>query len=305
MQIAVPLKPAITRVPRRRGDLPVALVLLLPALLVFGVFTAYPFLYAAWLSLLDWDGFAARQTFIGLGNYAALLTNDGFWSSFRITIAYTLGVTVLSLAAGLLVALALSQRLFGRTVYRAAYFTPVITATVAAGVVWALLFDPVAGLVNVQLRALGLEGPRWLSDPDWALPAIVIVGVWKRLGFTMVIYLAGLQAIPKSYSEAAAIDGAGAWQRFWRITWPLLTPTTVLLVIMSVIDAFQAFDQVFVMTQGGPLGATDVLPMYLYREAFRLFHLGYAAAVGWVIFLVVFAATVGQWILSRGGGWRR
>lgn len=305
MQVSVPLGVPVPRAPKRRGDAKVAYFLLLPTLLIFGVFTAYPFVYAAWLSLLNWDGFTAQQSFIGLANYEALLADPEFWNSLRITGAYTVGVTVLSLAAGLLVALALNQRIRGRTIYRAAYFTPVITATVAAGVVWGLLFDPVSGMVNIQLRTLGIEGPRWLSDPDWALPAIVIVGVWKRLGFTMAIYLAGLQTIPKSYTEAAAIDGAGAWQRFRHITWPLLTPTTALLSVMSVIDSFQTFDHVFIMTQGGPLGATDVLPMYLYREAFRLFHLGYAAAIGWVIFLIVFGATMVQWALSRGGGFRR
>jgi len=282
-----------------------ALFLLLPALLVFGLFNIYPTLYAVWLSLLDWDGFSAAKVFVGAGNYRELLHDADFWNSVRVTALYTVSVTVLSLAAGLAVALALNRRLFARTVYRTIYFTPVITATVAAGVVWTLLFDPVNGVINVGLRKIGISGPRWLSDPLWALPAVILVGVWKRLGFNMVVYLAGLQAISPEYYEAALVDGAGPWHRFRHITWPLLTPTTVLLTIMTVIDSFQAFDHVFVMTSGGPLGATDVLPLFLYRQAFRLFHLGYAAAVGWVIFLVVFVATILQWRLSGEGGWRR
>jgi len=282
-----------------------ALVCLSPALLVFGIFTIYPVLYAAWLSLLKWDGLSAVKVFVGLENYRLLLSSPDFWNAARVTAIYTVGVTVLGLATGLAVALALNQRLFGRTVYRAVFFTPVMTATVAAGVVWGLLFDPVNGMVNLGLKAVGITGPRWLSDPTWALPAVIAVGVWKRLGFNMVLYLAGLQAIAPEYGEAAAMDGASAWQRFRHITWPLLTPTTVLLTIMSLIDSFQAFDHVYVMTSGGPMGATEVLPLYLYKQGFRLFHLGYASAVGWVIFLVVFVATLLQWRVSGDGGWRR
>ncbi len=303
MQVLV--RPKLTKAPHRRGDVLVAGLMVLPALVIFGIFTGLPFAWAAWLSLVEWNGFTATQQFVGLGNYTGLLGDPEFWNSFRITVGYTIGVTGVSIAAGLLIALGVNQRIAGRTIYRAIFFTPVITATVAAAVVWSLLFDPVSGMVNVELRGIGIQGPRWLSDPDWALAAIVIVGVWKRLGFTMVIYLAGLQTIPKTLLEAASIDGAGPWQRFWRVTWPLLSPTTVLLVVMSVIDAFQVFDLVFVMTQGGPLGSTDVLPMFNYREAFHLFHLGYAAAIGWVIFVVVFLATIAQWALSGGGGWRR
>jgi multiple sugar transport system permease protein len=281
-----------------------ALFCLLPALVIFAVFYLYPVLYAAWLSLLRWDGLSESRRFVGLANYVTLFTNPEFWNAVRVTAVYTVGVTVLGLAGGLAAAIALNRPLAGRTFYRTVYFTPVVTATVAAAVVWSLLFDPASGIVNMGLRAMGLEGPRWLADPRWALPAVIIVGTWKRIGFNMVIYLAGLQTIPPEYDEAAECDGAGPWQRFRRITWPLLTPTTALLTIMSVIDAFQVFDHVYLMTSGGPMGATMVLPLYLYREGFRLFHLGYAAAVGWAIFLVVFAATLLQWRVT-GGGWQR
>ncbi|MCL4425672.1 MAG: sugar ABC transporter permease [Firmicutes bacterium] len=290
---------------RNREETVTALICLLPALLVFGLFNIYPALYAAWLSLVKWDGLSTVQIFVGFTNYRTLLADPEFWNSARVTLLYTIGVTVLGLAAGLTVALVLNQRLFGRTLYRAIYFTPVITASVAAGVVWSLLFDPISGMVNLTLKVIGLQGPDWLGDPKWALPAVTLVGIWKRLGFNMVIYLAGLQAIPREYDDAAKVDGASSWQRFRHITWPLLMPTTVLLAIMSVIDAFQAFDHIFVMTFGGPMGATDVLPLYLYRQGFRLFHLGYASAVGWVIFLLVFITTLLQWRFSRFGGWQR
>jgi multiple sugar transport system permease protein len=261
--------------------------------------------YAVWLSLHQWDGLSVERPFIGLENYTTLLREPEFWNSVQITVVYTVGVTVLSLVGGLLLALALNTRLHGRSIYRAVFFTPVVTAMVAAAVVWNLLFDQASGFINVSLRGLGIAGPGWLTDPHWALPSLILVGAWKRIGFNMVIYLAGLQTIPMVYREAAMIDGAGALRIFRSITWPLLTPITVLLVIMSVIEAFQAFDQVFIMTAGGPLGSTEVLPLYLYTQGFHLFHLGYAAAVGWVIFAVVFIATIFQWRLTGGGGWRR
>jgi multiple sugar transport system permease protein len=290
---------------RRRGQWATAAVLLLPAFGLFAAFTAYPFLYAAKLSLTEWDGLSADQKWVGLGNYRALLHDAEFIHSLKVTGIYTVAVTVLSLALGLLLALALNRKLVAKNAYRTVFFTPVLTATVAAAVVWQLLFDPYTGILNVGLHKLGLEGPRWLSSPSWALTAVIVVGVWKRIGFTMIIYLAGLQTISPSYYEAADVDGANGWRRFWDVTWPLLTPITVLQVIMAVIDSFQVFDHVYVMTQGGPMGATNVAPLFLYNEGFRLFHLGYAAAVGWVIFLVTLAAVLLQWRLSRGGGWAR
>jgi multiple sugar transport system permease protein len=289
----------------RRSHWATAAVLILPAFGLFVVFTAYPFIYAGKLSLTQWDGLNAEQEFVGLGNYRALLHDPEFIQSLKVTAIYTVATTVISIAIGLLLALALNRRLLGRNIYRTVFFTPVLTATVAAAVVWTLLFDPFTGMVNVGLRDVGVEGPRWLSSPSWALVAIIVVGVWKRIGFTMIIYLAGLQTISPTYYEAARVDGAGSWRQFWDVTWPLLTPITVLQLIMAVIDSFQVFDHVYVMTQGGPLGGTNVLPFFLYNEGFRIFHLGYAAAIGWVIFLVVFVVTVLQWRLSKGGGWRR
>lgn len=289
----------------RRSQWATAFVLLLPALAIFAVFTAYPFLYAAKLSLMEWDGLNATQRFVGLDNYRALLSDGEFRQSLKVTAIYTVATTIVSIAIGLLLALALNRRLLGRNLYRTIFFTPVLTATVAAAVVWALLFDPFGGILNVAMREVGFEGPRWLSDPSWALVAIIVVGVWKRIGFTMVIYLAGLQTISPTYYDAAEVDGASAWRQFWDVTWPLLMPITVLQLIMAIIDSFQVFDHVFVMTQGGPLGSTNVLPMFLYTEGFRLFHLGYAAAVGWVIFLLILVVTILQWRLSRGGAGAR
>jgi len=288
----------------RRSDVWSALVCLLPAGLIFGVFNIFPILYSGYLSLLRWDGLSASRAFVGLANYAQLLRSHELWNSLAVTLYYMAGVTLLSLAAGLAVALALNRGIRGLAFYRALYFTPVITSSVAAAIVWRYLFDPGAGLVNLSLRAAGVPAPGWLASTTWAMPAVILVGVWKRLGFNMVIYLAGLQGIPREYYEAAEVDGAGAWARFRRITVPLLAPITALLAIMSVIDAFLVFDQVFAMTGdalGAPMGSTDVIGLLLYRYAFRYFKIGTASAVGWIVFAVVFVATLLQWKLSNIG----
>jgi multiple sugar transport system permease protein len=278
-----------------------ALVCLLPAAVIFGAFNIFPILYSGYLSLLEWDGLSPDRTFVALANYIELAHSGDFWNSLGVTLYYMVGITVLGIAAGLAVALALNRGMRALPFYRAVYFTPVITSTVAAAVVWKYLFDPGSGFVNVALRSVGLPTPVWLASTLWAMPAIILVGVWKRLGFNMVIYLAGLQGIPREYYEAAQVDGAGTWARFRYITLPLLAPITVLLVIMSIIDAFLVFDQVFIMTSGGPLGATDVIGLFLYRHAFRYFEMGTASAVGWVIFAVIFAITLMQWKLLGFG----
>lgn len=285
----------------RRGDLPAAVVCLLPAAIIFGAFNIFPILYSGYLSLLEWDGLSAVREYVGLRNYVELLSSHDLWNSLRVTVYYMSGVTVLGIAAGLVVALALNKGTRALPFYRAVYFTPVVTSTVAAAVVWKYLFDPGSGFVNVFLRSIGIHAPNWLSSPVWAMPAVILLGVWKRLGFNMVIYLAGLQSIPGEFYDAAKVDGAGSWARFRYVTLPLLTPVTLLLVIMSVIDSFLVFDQIFVMTNGGPLQSTEVIGFLLYRYAFRYFELGYASSIGWVIFAVIFVITLAQWRLFGFG----
>ncbi len=282
----------------RRSDLPAALLCLLPAAIIFGVFNIFPIIYSGYLSLLEWDGLSAARLFVGPANYVALLRSGELWNSLGATLYYMLGSTILGLAAGLLVALALNRGLCARSFYRTVYFIPVITSAVAAAVVWRYLFDPGSGLVNVSLRSLGLPAPGWTSSPLWAMPAVILVGVWKRLGFNMVIYLAGLQSIPREYYEAARADGAGNWGLFRHVTWPLLAPITALLAIMSVIDSFMVFDQVFVMTRGGPMGATEVIGLLLYRYGFSYFQVGRASALGWLVFAAIAAITLMQWRLA-------
>lgn len=286
---------------RSLRTLPTALLFLLPAVVILGTFSFYPALYSLYLSFFEWNGVSPDRPFIGLQNYQRLLASAEFWNSLRVTLIYAGAMTLAALALGMFVAVLLNQNIFGRAFYRALYFLPVITPTVAAGVVWKYLFDPSQGVVNRLLSGVGLAGPSWLTDPGWALVAVVIVGVWKRVGFNMVVYLAALQGIPRMYYEAAELDGANGWQRFRSITLPLLGPSTFFLSVTALIDAFQVFDLVYVMTSGGPLKSTDVLGYYLYRYGFRFYELGFASAIAYVMFVLIFIVTVLQFRLSRGG----
>lgn len=283
--------------PQSRSTGLIAFIALLPALLVLGIFSIYPILYSGYLSLHDWDGFSPNRDFVGLQNYIDLFNSTQFWHSLQITLIYVVSITALSSIGGLFIALLLNSGIRGVTFYRILYFIPVVTATVAAATVWRYLLDPGSGLVNTLLRQIGIKGPAWLTDPRFALMAVILVGVWKRVGFNMVIFLAGLQTIPHTYYEAAMVDGANTRSQFRYITLPLLAPTTLLVAIMSLIDAFLVFDTVFVMSNGtgGPVGSTEVLGFILWREAFRYFNLGDASAVGWILFFIVLLVTVIQW----------
>lgn len=289
---------------RHLRALPTALLFLLPAIVILGVFNFYPAIYSLYLSFFDWNGLTPTKEPVGFRNYARMLGSAEFWNSLRVTFIYAGGMTVASLAIGMVVAVLLNQPIRGRAIYRTLYFLPVITPTVAAGVVWRYLFDPSQGVVNRGLATVGIDGPSWLIDPSWALLAVIVVGVWKRVGFNMIVYLAALQGIPKAHYEAAQLDGANAWQQFRFITLPLLAPSTFFLTVTALIDAFQVFDLVYVMTSGGPLKGTDVIGYYLYRYGFRYYELGFASAIAYVMFLVIFLVTLAQFRLTRRGGGR-
>lgn len=283
----------------RRGDISTALLALAPAAILFLVFNVYPLFYSGYLSLLKWDGFSSKKEYVGFDHYRTFLASSEFTNSLEITVVYTIGVTIVSIALGLILATLLNSKIRGQTIYRVLYFLPVVTSTIAIAIVWRYLLTPYTGYADVFLRDLGLTPPKptWLRNPDWALRVIMLVGVWKRLGFNIVIYLAGLQGIPHEYYEAARVDGAGAVRCFRSITIPLIAPITVLLVIMSIIDSFLIFDVVYVMTDGGPLHSTEVIGLLLYNQAFRYFNMGEASAIAWVIFAIVFLITLFQWMI--------
>lgn len=280
----------------RRSDLPVAALFVSPATVLFALFSFYPIGAVLWLSLFRWDNLGPERQFIALDNYAALLGSERFWNALRVTVVYTAVVTAVSIIVGLLLATALNNRFLAlKTVWRGLFFIPSVTPTVAAAMVWMLIFNPGFGYVNVVLRQFGIDGPNWLADPFWALPTVMMLGIWRRVGFNLIVYLAALQAIPSEYYESAEVDGAGAWQRFRRVSVPLVAPTTVMLVILGVIDSFLVFDQVFVLTRGGPANATEVIGLYLYTNAFTFLKMGYGAAIAVVVFLVIAAFTLLQW----------
>jgi multiple sugar transport system permease protein len=274
---------------------------LLPNILGFLAFNIFPLLFAIGMSFTRWD-LISEPTFIGLGNYEKLFLED---ESFRIAVKNTLFFTAMSVPAGtiisLLLANVLNQKIRGTIFYRTAYFLPVVSSSIAVALVWAWVFNPDFGLVNELLSTFGLPRLKWLASSTWALPAIVIVSVWRGIGPSTVIFLAGLQGIPEELYDAAKIDGANAHQLFRHITIPMLSPTTFFVIVVSIIGSFQVFDLVFMMTQGGPGRATLVLVYYIYQHAFRWFGMGYAASIAFVLFIVIFILTLIQLRLS--GRW--
>ncbi|XID93848.1 carbohydrate ABC transporter permease [Paenibacillaceae bacterium WGS1546] len=269
-----------------------------PIMIGFLVFMLYPFAYSFYLSLTSSDGIVAPD-FIGLNNYRNLLQDETFLRSLRVTVYFTLGTVPVGALLSLLAALLLNRKMRFTTLYRTAFFLPVITSTVAIATVWKWLYNTDYGLINSILGNLGWYQPPWLASERWALFSVIIMSVWKNIGFNMVIFLAGLQGISPSLYEAAKIDGAGAFKRFVYITVPMLRHTTVFVVIMAVIGSFQVFDQVFVMTDGGPAKSTTVVVYYIYQNAFKYFNQGYASAMAYVLFAIIFAVTLVQTRLAR------
>ena len=269
-------------------------VFLVPSFIVLAVFTYFPVAYALGLSFFKWRIMSGEPTFFGLGNYQLLLTSDDFWQAIRNTVYFAIGSIPTGMAIALFVAILLNRPMRALPIYRTAYFLPTVTSMVAISVVWMWIYHPDVGLMNYFLEQFHLPTVRWLNEPRSAMPAIIILGIWRGLGYNIIIYLAGLQNIPQHLYEAAQIDGANRWQLFRHVTWPLLTPTSFLILIMAVINSFQAFTEFDVMTQGGPLGATTVIVYYLYKQAFQQFNMGYGSAVAIVLFLIILGLTLIQ-----------
>jgi multiple sugar transport system permease protein/sn-glycerol 3-phosphate transport system permease protein len=265
-----------------------------PNLLLFGIFTYWPMIQNAYLSTVRWDMIAPVKIGVGLGNYRYLAGNEAFQRVLLNTFAFTAGGVGFSLVLGLAAALLLNQPLRGRDGARTVLFAPTLLSGAAISIVWVYLFDPRYGLIAQLLSWVNLTSPDWLNNPAWAMPAIIIVHVWKNLGFTTVIYLAGLQAIPRDLYEAARVDGAGALWRFRSVTLPMLSPITFFLVVTSILSTFQAFDIIQVMTKGGPVNATNTLVYYVYEQGFVAFNAGRAAAAALVLFVLMLGVTLLQ-----------
>ncbi|NMX03629.1 carbohydrate ABC transporter permease [Mobiluncus mulieris] len=275
-----------------------AYAMLIPALVILGIFVFYPIVAAAYMSLTSWDGFNPEMPFVGLDNYLNLAKNPEFWNSLTVTVIYAAGVSVLSVLTGLVFAILLDAPIRGRGIYRTIYFLPVVTSSVAVAIVWKYMLDD-SGLVNNWLGHLGITGPDWLQNRWIALAALTLLTVWKNLGFNIVLYLTALQGLPRSVFEAAEIDGANKLQQIRFMTVPLLRPMTFFVVVQALINSFQAFDLVYVFTEGGPRGGTDVLGMMMYRQAFRLGNFGYGTAISLVTLVLVLVVTLVQWKFSE------
>jgi multiple sugar transport system permease protein len=290
-----------------RGEARAGMAFVAPALALIFVFFFLPVAAGLLLSLTDFDLYALADPgsvrFVGLKNYATLLASPVFWKAMANTLYFVLVGGPLSVALSLAAALLLNEKLVRfKALFRTVFFAPVVTTLVAVAVVWRYLYHPRFGLLNQALGALGIAPIDWLGNPRWAIPAIIVMAAWRSFGYNMVIFLAGLQAIPESVYEAARLDGAGPLQRFWRITLPLLRPTMMFVVVMTMIGYFQLFAEPYVLTggTGGPANATITVVMLMYKEGFRWWNMGYAAAIAFVLFLVVLAATSLQLALQRG-----
>ncbi|MEO0184520.1 MAG: sugar ABC transporter permease [candidate division WOR-3 bacterium] len=289
----------------------VAYLFLAPAVIIILIFRFYPILQAIGMSLYNWS-IAGPLKFIWFKNYYRLLIDPKFYQSLLNTFWYVLGVVPLTIIFSIAIAYFLNQKIRARSVYRTVYYLPVVTSIVAISVVWRWIFNPDRGIFNAIFGMLGIEGLKWLNDsrgifelifniqlsgflagPSIALCCLMIMAIWHNLGYSIIICLAGLQNIPVQYYEAAKIDGAKGWQLFWHITIPILSPTIFYLLITQSISAFNTFTPVYVMTQppGGPLGTTSLAVYYLYEQSFRLWNLGYANAIAFVIFIIVFTLT--------------
>jgi multiple sugar transport system permease protein len=272
---------------------------LLPNIIGFLVFTALAVVVALGLSLTEWD-LLTPPRFIGLANYQKLLTNDPVFRTAMVnTLYFVAGVVPLDIVCALSLAVLLNRPIRAMALYRAIYFVPVVTSLVAVAIVWQWLYHTEVGVVNHLLTSVGLPRVNWLGSTEWAMPAVIFMSVWKAMGYYAVIFLAGLQGIPGHLYEAASIDGATDWQRFWKITLPLLSPTLFFVLVISIIQAFQVFGQIFIMTRGGPGNATQTIVFFIYNNGFVWFRMGYAAAASWILFAIIFAITAAQALWQR------
>lgn len=272
-----------------------AYLFLSPGLILFAIFTVFAVIYSFYLSFHEWNILEPAKPFVFLDNYRQLIEDRRFHRAVVNTVYYTALSVPLTMAAGLTIALLLNNIRF-KGIFRTLYYVPVITPLVVSSIIWKWVYQGDYGLLNYFLSSLGIiDRPiLWLSDPNLAMPSVILMSIWGGAGYHMVIYLAGLQAIPEEYYDAAKVDGANLLQQLRMITLPLLTPTTFFLLITSIIGSFQVFTQIYIMTSGGPLGRTTTIGFYLYEKAFRQFQMGYASAMAYALFAMIFIFTLLQ-----------
>ncbi|MDV4179323.1 sugar ABC transporter permease [Rhizobium brockwellii] len=272
-----------------------ALILLVPALAIYAVFALYPMLNVVILSFQKWNGLDPQRQFVGIANYSAIFTKDPvFWVAFRNTVIWTLMSLIFPPMIGLLLALSLNQKIFGRNGLRAIFYLPVIIAPIAVATMWKWMYDPFFGLFSQLLTSWGMQGwiNDWLGNRDIALYSVFVAYLWQTVGFSMVLFLAGLQSVSQTLVEAARIDGAGRWKVFKHVTLPALRPTITIVLVLSVISSLKAFDIVYGLTGGGPAQSTQMLALWAFTQAMQIFDFGRGAAISVVLLLITMAVVI-------------
>jgi multiple sugar transport system permease protein len=283
----------------RRRDALYGYLFVAPQVLGFFLIVLLPLLAVFVFSTQQRNLLSGAVTPVGLENYEAMFNSDPFFGTvLRNSLVFTAVLVPLNVVLALALALMLTQKLRGIIIFRTLFFAPVVTSAVAWAVVWRFLLQENSG-INALLALVGVDGPNWLREPNWAMFSVIVTRVLKNVGLNMVIFMAALQNIPEEYNEAAKVDGANLWQRVWHIIVPLLSPTIVLVVLITIIGSLKAFDHILLMTGGGPANATNVLVYYIYFQAFKIFQTGYASALAVVLFIITFALTIAQWLVRR------
>lgn len=274
-------------------------IFLLPSLLGLLVFKIGAMLYSLYISFTDWNLFG-NANLVGLQNYIDILSDKDFYLALKNTLYFIAGYLPIVMIVSLSIALLLNKKLKGVTVYRGVFFLSVITSWVAVSMIWKGMLNPEFGIINSILGVFGIEGPAWLQNPKYVMPAIIMTSVWKDAGFLAVIFLGGLQGIPRDYYEAAEVDGISRWKKFIKITLPLLSPTTFYILIITLINSFQIFDQIWIMTSGEPTAElVPVMVTQIYKHSFQYQQMGYATALSWILFGIIILVTIAQNILQR------
>lgn len=262
-----------------------------PWILGFLFFTLGPLLASITISTTNWDILTDAE-FVGLENYVKMFTKDRlFWQSLKVTAIYSFGGIPLQLTLSLFLAILLNQKIALLPLVRTLYYTPAVVSGVAVALLWTWIFNPDFGVINYALSLVGIEGPGWIYDENWALPALILMSLWG-IGPSMIIFLAGLQGVPQQLYEAAEIDGAGLWRKFWAVTFPAISPVLLFNLVIGIINSFQVFTQAFIMTDGGPHYATHFYVFHLYNSAFRDFEMGYSSALAWTLFMLILVMTL-------------
>jgi len=270
-----------------------------PILTGFMIFFVGPLIAVFYYSTTEWNLLSQQSHFVGMENYVDALTrNDTFWDVLVNSLVFAAGLVPLNMLLALGLALALSRSVRGAVFFRTVFFAPVITSAVAWAIIWTFLLQHESGAVNRALSVIGINGPNWLHEPHWAMASVIFTRVLKTVGLNMILYIAALQSIPRDYTEAARLEGANGWEIFRRITWPLLAPTTLVIMVITVVGSLKVFDHIYLMTGGGPQNATLVLAFYIYEQGFKFFNTGYASALAVILFVLILALTILQTILK-------